>query len=144
MRKLNAMWAALGTAAIISGTFAVAPSTLAADSLPDDKQCSKDKDKIKDAETQGWCVAIHRRKGNCLACHQVITKKQWPAKLPPGGNIGPPLVGMKARFPDKAQLRAQVWDPTKKNPISVMPPFGKHKLLSDKEVDLVVEWLYSL
>lgn len=86
---------------------------------------------------QGKEVAFDRKKGNCLACHQIEG-----GSLP--GNIGPPLVAMKARFPDKAKLRAQIWDPTKANPNSIMPPFGRHKILSEKEIDQVVEFIYTL
>lgn len=142
MRKLNAMLAAVGAVAFVTASLTYTPAAVAADQLPDEKGCKANKP--KDAETQGWCVAINRRKGNCLACHAVTTKKQWPSKLPPGGNIAPPLVAMKSRFPDKAKLRAQVWDATIANKHSVMPPFGKHKLLSEKEIDLVVEWLHSI
>lgn len=142
MRKLNAIWAAVGAVILMTGSLTYAPAANAGDTLPDDKQCSKSKP--TDAVTQGWCIAINRRKGNCLACHAVTTKRKWPAKLPPGGNIAPPLVAMKSRFPTKAALREQVWDATKKNPHSVMPPFGKHKLLSEKEIDLVVEWLNTI
>lgn len=82
-------------------------------------------------------VAFDRKKGNCLACH-VIPGGSLP------GNIGPPLVAMKARFPDKNALRAQIWDPTVSNPNTIMPPFGKHRILNEKEVDLVTEFIYSL
>jgi len=86
---------------------------------------------------QGQKVAFDRKKGNCLACHAIEG-----GALP--GNIGPPLVAMKARFPDKAALRAQIWDATKANPNTVMPPFGRNKILSDKEIDLIVEYIYTL
>jgi sulfur-oxidizing protein SoxX len=90
-----------------------------------------------DAISDGKKVAFDRKKGNCLACHKIAG-----GSLP--GNIGPPLVAMKARFPNKANLRAQIWDPTVANPNTIMPPFGKHQILSDKEVDLVTEFIYSL
>ncbi len=86
---------------------------------------------------QGKKIAWNRKKGNCLACHQIEG-----GAVP--GNIGPPLVAMKARFPDKAKLRAQIWDATKINPNTMMPPFGRHKILSEKEIDLVVEYIYTL
>jgi len=89
-----------------------------------------------DAE-DGKKVAFDRKKGNCLACHMIEG-----GSLP--GNIGPPLVAMKARFPNKADLRAQIWDPTVANPNTIMPPFGKHRILSEKEIDLVTEFIYSL
>ena len=67
------------------------------------------------ATEQGKAIAFDRKKGNCLACHQIEG-----GELP--GNIGPPLVAMQARFPDKAKLRAQIWDPTKSNPNSPTKP----------------------
>jgi len=90
-----------------------------------------------DAVAEGKKVAFDRKKGNCLACHMMDD-----GALP--GNIGPPLVAMKARYPNKADLRAQIWDPTVANPNTIMPPFGKHRILSEKEVDLVTEFVYSL
>jgi sulfur-oxidizing protein SoxX len=86
---------------------------------------------------EGKEIAFHRKKGNCLACHKIAG-----GSLP--GNIGPELVNMKARFPDKAKLRAQIWDAQKTNPNTIMPPFGKHKILSESEIDKVVEFIYSL
>ncbi len=86
---------------------------------------------------QGKKIAFDRKKGNCLACHMIEG-----GDLP--GNIGPPLVAMKARFPDKSKLRAQIWDSTKNNPNSMMPPFGRHAILTEKEIDKVVEFVYSL
>ena len=51
---------------------------------------------------------------------------------------------MKARFPDRAKLRTQIWDAQVNNPGTRMPPFGKHKILSDKEIDAIVDYLYTL
>ncbi len=89
------------------------------------------------AAAKGKQVSEDRKKGNCLACH-VMADGASP------GNIGPPLVAMKARFPDKAKLREQIWDATKKNPNSMMPPFGRHGVLTEQEVDAVVEYVYTL
>ena len=89
------------------------------------------------AVEEGQKIAFHRKKGNCLACHAIKG-----GKLP--GNIGPPLENMQQRFPDKSKLKAQIWDATVANPYSIMPPFGKYKILSDKELDEVVEFIYSL
>ena len=60
------------------------------------------------------------------------------------GNIAPPLVSMKQRYPDKAKLRDQIWDAVKANPHTVMPPFGRHQILSGDEIDKVVEFVLSL
>ncbi len=86
---------------------------------------------------QGKKIAFDRKKGNCLACHQIKG-----GKLP--GNIGPPLVAMKARFPDKSKLHAQIWDSRQNNPNTIMPPFGPHEIISKGEVDKIVEFIYSL
>lgn len=86
---------------------------------------------------EGKKIAFNRKKGNCLACHAIEG-----GNLP--GNIGPPLVAMQARFPDKARLRAQIWDATKANPNTIMPPFGLHKIMSEGEIDKVVEFIYTL
>ena len=59
------------------------------------------------------------------------------------GNIGPPLLAMKARYPDKAKLREQIWDATIKNPNSIMPPFGKHEILTEKQIDQVTNYIYT-
>lgn len=86
---------------------------------------------------QGQEIAFSRKKGNCLACHNIKG-----GKLP--GNIAPPLVAMQQRFSDKAKLRAQIYDSTAANPNSIMPPFGRHKIISDKEIDLVTTFIYQL
>ena len=86
---------------------------------------------------EGREIALDRKKGNCMACHVMAG-----ATLP--GNIGPPLVAMKARFPDKAKLRTQIWDASKINPQSLMPPFGRHEILTEDEIDKVVEFVHSL
>jgi L-cysteine S-thiosulfotransferase len=85
-------------------------------------------------------LAYTTAKGNCLACHAMPT--QPDAEAP--GNIGPPLIAMSARYPDKAKLRAQIWDATVANPQTSMPPFGKHKILTEQEIDKVTDFIYGL
>ena len=86
---------------------------------------------------EGKEIAFDRKKGNCLACHMAAD-----GALP--GNIGPPLIAMKARFPDKKKLRAQIWNASAANPNSIMPPFGKHKILSEADIDKVTDFIHSL
>ena len=92
---------------------------------------------IEERLEKGKQLTMTRSKGNCLACHAIDD-----GKLP--GNVGPPLLSMQLRFPDKAILRAQIWDATERNPDSRMPPFGKHGILSEEEVDLILDYVYSL
>lgn len=82
-------------------------------------------------------LVFDRNKGNCLACHALPND---PAAQSPG-NIGPALIGMNMRFPDRAKLRAQIWDPTVNNPLTGMPPFGKNKILTEAEIDQVTDYL---
>jgi sulfur-oxidizing protein SoxX len=86
---------------------------------------------------EGKKIAFNRKKGNCLGCHMIAD-----GALP--GNVGPPLFAMKVRFPDKAKLRVQIWDATVANPKTIMPPFGRHNILSDQEVDKIVDFIHSL
>lgn len=114
--------------AILLGSLSIAPQLASA------ADAAK---KEPTAAELGKKVAENRKKGNCFACHAYEG-----VNLP--GNIGPPLVAMKARFPDKARLRAQLEDPQQFNKDTLMPPYGKHEILSGKEIDQIVEWLYTL
>lgn len=91
-------------------------------------------------EETGKSIAFAKPKGNCLACHAMPTV---PDALS-AGTIGPPLIAMSARYPDKAKLRAQIWDATVTNPHSSMIPFGKHKVLTEQEIDKVTDFVYGL
>ena len=86
---------------------------------------------------KGKELAFNRKKGNCLACHQIAGGKL-------AGNIGPPLIAMKARFPDYDKLRAQINDARKNNPNTIMIPFGPHAVMSSGEIDLVTKFIHTL
>ena len=86
---------------------------------------------------KGKKIAFDRVKGNCLACHQIEGGTL-------AGNIGPPLVAMKARFPDYEKMKAQISDPRTKNPNTIMIPFGPHGVLTDEEIELVSQFVYTL
>ncbi len=89
------------------------------------------------AAENGKKVAFDRRAGNCLSCH-LMENGEAP------GNLGPPLVAMKARFPDREKLRDIIWDITTTRPEAMMPPFGRHNVISEKDIDDIVEYLYTL
>jgi sulfur-oxidizing protein SoxX len=90
-----------------------------------------------DTTDEGKRLAMERSKGNCLACHAIED-----GELP--GNVGPPLQGMKQRFPDREALHQQVCDATVRNPYSRMPPFCRHGILTNQEVELIIDYLYTL
>jgi len=94
----------------------------------------------QDRVAAGAKLAQDVAKGNCLACHAMPSD----AKAVTSANIGPPLVAIRARFPEREQLRRQVWDAGSINPDTVMPPFGKHQILTTQEIDLIVDYLYTL
>jgi sulfur-oxidizing protein SoxX len=112
----------IGAVSVLAGQFVISPIASAEGS---------------EALEKGKHLAFDRKKGNCLACHSI---KDGASP----GNIAPALIAMQARFPNKQELRAQIWDATVKNPESVMPPFGKHGALSEAEVDLIVDYIWTL
>lgn len=91
------------------------------------------------SKATGQQLAHDVHKGNCLACHQIPGDPSAVSLA----DIGPPLFHMRQRFPDRAALRGQLWDPMARNPQTVMPPFGKHKVLTEDEIDLIVDYIYQ-
>lgn len=85
----------------------------------------------------GKALAFDRGKGNCLACHRIDD-----GELP--GTLGPPLLAMKLRFPEKAALKQQICDASIRQANSRMPPYCRHGILTEDEVELIVDYLYTL
>lgn len=121
MRKPAIIVAAASALAVVLGSMTFAPLAVAGG----------------DMATLGKKIAENRKKGNCFTCHSY--KGAFMA-----GNVGPPLIAMKSRFPDRKKLYDQIYDATKANPNSVMPPFGRHEILSKKEIEAVVDWVLTL
>ena len=104
-------------------------------SLADEEGANKESD--TDSIERGKAIAFDRGRGNCLACHHIEGGEL-------AGDYGPPLLLMKVRYPDRADLRAQVWDASAREPFTRMPPYGRHRILSEEEIDLVVDFIYTL
>jgi L-cysteine S-thiosulfotransferase len=85
----------------------------------------------------GQALTFDRAKGNCLACH-TMRGSDVPS------NVGPELSAMKARFPDRQALYVIIFDEEQRNPQTVMPPFGKNRILTPAEIDQVIDFLYIL
>ena len=66
---------------------------------------------------KGRAAAIHRKKGNCLACHVMPVPEQADH-----GNIGPSLVGVGSRY-TIGELRLRLVDPKTINPDTIMPSY---------------------
>lgn len=129
MRKLHQVAAACAIGAIMLSGNVLAQATATPSGAAAPKMVETGKD-----------IAFDRRKGNCLACHAMPTLPD--AESP--GQFGPPLIAMSARFPDKARMRAQIWDATTFNAASSMIPFGKHGVLTEAEIDKVADFVYGL
>ncbi len=87
----------------------------------------------------GKAIAFNRSEGNCLACHV----------LPGGsmaGNVGPDLTHFpfKIVFHNRQKLVDFLYDPEKVIPHINMPQFGKNKVLTHKQMELVTDYLWSL
>jgi sulfur-oxidizing protein SoxX len=89
------------------------------------------------AAAEGQKLAFDRGKGNCLTCHDIKG-----GDLP--GTIGPKLEGLKSKYPDRDELVAIVTDETKRNPQTMMPPFGRNRILTEEEINAVVDFLQTL
>ena len=89
------------------------------------------------AAAEGQKLAFDRGKGNCLTCHE-IKGGDFP------GTIGPALKDIKSKYPDRNDLVAIVFDETRRNPQTVMPPFGRNRILTEQEINAVVDFLQTL
>ena len=99
----------------------------------------------------GRKVVIHRKKGNCLACHVMPIKEQ-----PYHGQVGPDLIGVASRY-EEGEIRLLIVNAKKINEDTIMPAFYKNEgfnrirkkfkgktILSAQEVEDVVAYLMTL
>lgn len=88
---------------------------------------------------EGKKLAFTNSKGNCIACHMIAGGAE-------PGEIGPPLMAMQARYPDRQKLFDKLWGKpgVELMPESQMLPFGKHKVLTDDEINKIVDFMYTL
>jgi sulfur-oxidizing protein SoxX len=87
--------------------------------------------------TEGQRLAFDRAKGNCLSCHNIKG-----GDLP--GTIGPELKDIKSKYPNREDLVAILTDEAKRNPQTAMPPFGRNRILTEREIDAIVSFLETL
>ena len=83
---------------------------------------------------------VKPEKGYCIACHAL------PAGIGPEtrSDVGPALAGERMRALGREALREIIRDPTRRNPQTLMPPFGTHRILAPAEIDRLVEFLHAL
>ena len=98
----------------------------------------------------GKKVVINRKKGNCLACHEMpIPEQQFH------GQTGAPLDGVGSNFTE-AELRLRMVDAKQVNPDTMMPSFfttNQHRvmkkfqgktILSAQEIEDVIAYLKTI
>ena len=88
------------------------------------------------AQREGKKLAFSRKKGNCLACHEIDD-----GDMP--GTVGPKLSDVRHMIPKRSVLFKHIWDETQFNPRTPMPPFGKHLILTKKEINKIIDYLYT-
>lgn len=93
------------------------------------------------AEDQpGRRVAQDQERGNCLACHRMPSDPGAETNA----DMGPTLENIRKRFPERDRLRRQIWDARAFNPDTIMPPYGRHRILTEEEIDQVVDYIHGL
>ncbi len=137
MRKTARVILGTTAAVLLAGGAGGITSAAAAGHVPTSAQCHNKAHPPTDPAVIGGCIVISRKEGNCLACHEIA------GAIEPG-NIGPRLVDIHEHFPEPATLRAQIWDPTVANPQSPMPPYGRDKILTNKQINEVIDFLETL
>ena len=121
----------------LTDTISTRPVLIAALALTIGALSSASQAQAQSTASEGQKLAFDRGKGNCLTCH-VIRGGDLP------GTIGPELKGIKSKYPDRNDLVAIVTDETKRNPQTVMPPFGRNRILTEQEINAVVDFLQTL
>ncbi len=137
MRKsARIFFGAIAAVLLAGGAGALTPAA-AAGRVPTSAECHNKAHPPTNPAVIGGCIAISRKMGNCIACHAIAGAFE-------PGNIGPRLVNIHQRFPHRAKLRALLWDPTVANPHTAMPPFGRNRILTHKQINEVVDFLETL
>jgi L-cysteine S-thiosulfotransferase len=122
---------------LLTGYLAIKPVSILAPALVVAAVLASTPVRAQSAVAEGQKLAFDRGKGNCLTCHQIKG-----GDLP--GSIGPELKDIKSKYPDRKDLIAIVTDETKRNPTTAMPPFGRNRILTEQEINAIVDFLQTL
>lgn len=110
-----------------TSTAAAAP---AAEAKSEAKPLEMDPKKLFSSSAKGM--------GNCSACHAIPADPKIIA-----GDMGPPMIGIKDRFPSIDKLKEAIADQRKISPDTIMPPFGRNKILTPEQIDVIAQYLYQ-
>ena len=127
MKKFTSVFTTAGAAALLAAGMSFSGAAMA-----------QGDEGLSESAKKGKEIAFGRGAGNCLACHQMQGGNL-------AGNIGPALIAMKARYPEREDLKAVIYDPRDKfGDQTIMPPFGANNILSEEEIENIVDFLYTL
>lgn len=90
--------------------------------------------------TTGREIFLRRDLGNCIACHQV-SDAAGPAVR---ADVGPRLDAARLQGWNRERLRSLLVDPMRDYPDTVMPPYGRHRLLDSAAIERVIDYLHAL
>lgn len=98
----------------------------------------------------GKAIATGGGEASCIVCHAI------PGAARPGGDLGPSLAGVGGRM-SASELKARIVDPSRINPRTAMPPYGRvdglydvaaqyrgKPLLTSEQIDDVAAFLATL
>ncbi|MGC9269419.1 sulfur oxidation c-type cytochrome SoxX [Acidiphilium sp.] len=84
----------------------------------------------------GEKLATTTNEGNCDACHMFKGAVE-------AGNIGPQLNDVKSMVPNRAEFYKIIYDEEARNPSTIMPAFGKNQILTPKQINEVIDFMYT-
>jgi sulfur-oxidizing protein SoxX len=138
MKKI--MFFAILGSLLLQGRETVAATTTvtAPEATPATTPVTEPKKEAKPVELNPEKLMADANSGNCLSCHAIPNKPEFVA-----GDVGPPFIGMKGRFADIATLRAAIYDQQVMSPQTIMPPFGRNKILTPEQIDVIAQYIYQ-
>ncbi len=84
----------------------------------------------------GKVLATTTTQGNCDACHMFQGAVE-------AGNIGPQLKDVKSMVPNRAEFYKIIYNEEARNPQTIMPAFGKNQILTPKQINEVIDFMYT-
>jgi sulfur-oxidizing protein SoxX len=151
MRKATLLGMTVAAAMTVTAISANAETAMVKFKIMDGEKIEKSLTGKPGDAAKGRKLAIHKKKGNCLACHVMPIPEQSFH-----GDLGPDLAGVASRY-SAGELRLRLVDATVINEKTIMPAFyrsaGLHRVLkkfkgktvlSAQEVEDILAYLLTL
>ena len=79
------------------------------------------------------------QKGNCVACHRLASDD-----IKRAASVGPLLERFREKFPDHATLVKSIAEADSLRPDTIMPPYRRHRILTESEIEAIARYLETL